>query len=307
MRRIRYEFKARGIKKKKVSITVSTDGVQVEHKRKRRKRNKHMDEKKLVIHHPIYRIFYVSHDSQDMKIFSYIARVGHSSVFKCHVFKSSKASVAMRIVRTIGQAFEVCHQANSSDGDSIISGSTSSGISRPLKPLSLPLGDNVVHLPEAMFSSPLADPLGSRATLPEAGAPLSSHHEWQLMKEQLEQQQHRAQEALAQVQLLRDQLQAEATARLEAQSRTHQLLAHNRTLLAHVRALAAQLQREEDSDPELELSSGSSGSSVTASCEDVKRAAMSSSSSSIDAQLCQMTGALEQLARGPWAPEESPL
>lgn len=36
------------------------------------------------------RIFYVSHDSQDLKIFSYIARDGTSNTFKCNVFKSKK-------------------------------------------------------------------------------------------------------------------------------------------------------------------------------------------------------------------------
>ena len=36
------------------------------------------------------RIFYVSHDSQDLKIFSYIARDGSSNVFKCNVFKAMK-------------------------------------------------------------------------------------------------------------------------------------------------------------------------------------------------------------------------
>jgi len=40
--------------------------------------------------HPIYRIFYVSHDSSDLKIFSYIARDGNSDRFKCMVFKSNK-------------------------------------------------------------------------------------------------------------------------------------------------------------------------------------------------------------------------
>ncbi|KAG7268229.1 hypothetical protein CRUP_033878, partial [Coryphaenoides rupestris] len=35
-------------------------------------------------------IFYVSHDSQDLKIFSYIARDGQSNVFRCNVFKSKK-------------------------------------------------------------------------------------------------------------------------------------------------------------------------------------------------------------------------
>lgn len=37
-----------------------------------------------------FRIFYVSHDSQDLKIFSYIARDGQSNVFRCNVFKSKK-------------------------------------------------------------------------------------------------------------------------------------------------------------------------------------------------------------------------
>lgn len=38
----------------------------------------------------VFRIFYVSHDSQDLKIFSYIARDGSSNSFRCNVFKSKK-------------------------------------------------------------------------------------------------------------------------------------------------------------------------------------------------------------------------
>lgn len=49
-----------------------------------------IDEKPVILSNPIYRIFYVSHDSQDLKIFSYIAREGNSNVFRCAVFKSNK-------------------------------------------------------------------------------------------------------------------------------------------------------------------------------------------------------------------------
>ena len=54
----------------------------------------------------IGRIFYVSHDSQDLKIFSYIARDASSNLFRCNVFKTVKKVRAMfhlnRVPRPMG-------------------------------------------------------------------------------------------------------------------------------------------------------------------------------------------------------------
>ncbi|CAH1179498.1 unnamed protein product [Phaedon cochleariae] len=99
MRRIRYEFKAKGIKKKKVTIEVSVDGVKVTLRKKKKRKHWLDDGKSLLLHHPIYRVFYVSHDSQDLKIFSYIARDGASNVFKCAVFKTSKKQVMNKNIK----------------------------------------------------------------------------------------------------------------------------------------------------------------------------------------------------------------
>lgn len=50
---------------------------------------------------------------------------------------------------------------------------------------------------------------------------------------------------LLQVHLLKDQLSAEATARLEAQARVHQLLLQNKDLLQHISLLVKQIQELE--------------------------------------------------------------
>ncbi|KAL1022618.1 hypothetical protein UPYG_G00029950 [Umbra pygmaea] len=308
MRRIRYEFKVKNIKKKKVNIIVSVDGVKVALRKKKKvslfiKKEWTWDESKMmVMQDPIYRIFYVSHDSQDLKIFSYIARDGQSNVFRCNVFKSKKKSQAMRIVRTVGQAFEVCHKLSlqhthqNADGqedtdsdktcneESALSArelkgeeNTSVAVETDIDAEEAPLPDstvqefnrgvtdldgveaadktnhthlnntdNVKKVPEE-DSLLLASPsmlLPSSGTLPPS-APLSIHHQIQLLQQQLQQQQQQTYVAVAQVHLLRDQLSAEATARLEAQARVHQLLLQNKDLLQHISLLVKQIQELE--------------------------------------------------------------
>ncbi|XP_027758733.1 carboxyl-terminal PDZ ligand of neuronal nitric oxide synthase protein isoform X2 [Empidonax traillii] len=242
----------------------------------------------LVMHDPIYRIFYVSHDSQDLKIFSYIARDGSSNIFRCNVFKSKKKSQAMRIVRTVGQAFEVCHKLSlqhtqqnadgQEDGDSERNGDDLdvpacrlSGVERAaasaeetdIDAVELPLpGADILDFsrgvtdldavgkegclhPEDILTASPKMLLPSSAQLPDLGTPLSAHHQMQLLQQLLQQQQQQTQVAVAQVHLLKDQLAAEAAARLEAQARVHQLLLQNKDLLQHISLLVKQVQELE--------------------------------------------------------------
>uniref|UniRef100_A0A1A9WTB8 PID domain-containing protein n=1 Tax=Glossina brevipalpis TaxID=37001 RepID=A0A1A9WTB8_9MUSC len=87
-----YECKVQNLKKRKVTIHVSVNGVRVVLKKRRRKKKNWSNEADEIelLNHPIYRIFYVSHDSSDLKIFSYIARDASTDTFKCSVFKSHK-------------------------------------------------------------------------------------------------------------------------------------------------------------------------------------------------------------------------
>ncbi|XP_068599701.1 carboxyl-terminal PDZ ligand of neuronal nitric oxide synthase protein-like [Brachionichthys hirsutus] len=312
---LQYEFKVKNIKKKKVNIVVSVDGVKVNLRKKKKKKEWMWDESKMmVMQDPIYRIFYVSHDSQDLKIFSYIARDGQSNVFRCNVFKSKKKSQAMRIVRTVGQAFEVCHKLSllhtqqNADGQEDDHGQkngsgasvpgvrahppvcvcTFLGSARELSAVEktasvteetdidaeeanqvtaaaeeaanlnrgvtdLDASDRSAELkrsgsrPAEEASLLLSSPrmLLPAAAMPPPAAPLSVHHQIQLLQQQLLQQQQQTQVAVAQVHLLKDQLSAEATARLEAQARVHQLLLQNKDLLQHISLLVKQLQELE--------------------------------------------------------------
>ncbi|XP_053533078.1 carboxyl-terminal PDZ ligand of neuronal nitric oxide synthase protein isoform X1 [Ictalurus punctatus] len=280
MRRIRYEFKAKSIKKKKVNMVVSVDGVKVILRKKQKRKEWTWDESKLlVMHDAVYRIFYVSHDSQDLKIFSYIARDGSSNTFRCNVFKSKKKSQAMRIVRTIGQAFEVCHklslqiadgqmdrqmdrlalgESGKSEEETPSEGHESSRAELvsviEMETKSLPAGACEQAITDVLQSLSDLNMVKPEQTLQELEemplhplspssphslslTPLADQHHLQLLQQQVLQQQQQAQVAVAQVQLLKDQIAAETAARMEAQARSHQLLLQNRDLLQHIALL----------------------------------------------------------------------
>lgn len=252
MRKIRYDFKLKGVKKRKVCLSVSVDGVKITQSRKHRRSVSSAsseENRELIAQHPIFRIFYVSHDSQDLKIWSYIARDGPTNCFKCSVFKAIKKNQATRIVRTIGQAFEVCHKLDAQTH-------------LPMKTNDEPFGKSKEKLnvstesppPYRLASptkntnsgrpSPIPFPEVSKVSNPDP-APISTHQHVMLLRQQIEQQQHQTQIAIGQVQLLKDQLTSETAARIEAQARSHQLLMHNRDMLDQMAQLVARLQELE--------------------------------------------------------------
>ncbi|XP_031617898.1 capon-like protein isoform X2 [Contarinia nasturtii] len=265
MRRIRYECKVQNLKKRKVTLQVSVDGVKVSLKKKKRKKKQWSDDDDIELtNHPIYRIFYVSHDSSDLKIFSYIARDGSTDTFKCSVFKSNKKSQAMRIVRTIGQAFEVCHKFSLQKNSMVNADDQSESqlsdrySAEHISDEDEPKKDPIPVTPEPTLKRPThLDLMPVSNFTPKKSpnetnddkspsVPLSTTSEIQHLRDQLEQQALQTREALFQLMQVREQLISETNARIEAQARTQQLLQQNRELVEHLASLGGYTYTENE-------------------------------------------------------------
>uniref|UniRef100_A0A3Q4MCR9 Nitric oxide synthase 1 (neuronal) adaptor protein b n=1 Tax=Neolamprologus brichardi TaxID=32507 RepID=A0A3Q4MCR9_NEOBR len=256
MRRIRYEFKLKNIKKKKVNIVVSTDFVKVILRKKRKV--------SLAQPHMIFP-FTCFHTLNDIFVLS------HSCQLCDFCLETEKRSQAMRIVRTVGQAFDVCHQLTLQQkddeqedeegkaeelqavpGDSHRQTQThKSASAKPLPSLSrlpvLLLSHNTTHTTPPRPGLRLLSPILGASVLAHAaaGGSCSAEHQVHFLQKQLQQQEQQALAASAQVNVLQEQLSVEACARTEAQARVQRLLQQNTDLLQHISLLVKQIQELE--------------------------------------------------------------
>ncbi|KAH8302143.1 hypothetical protein KR044_003286 [Drosophila immigrans] len=187
---------------------------------------------------------------------------------------SDPESQAMRIVRTVGQAFEVCHKFNlhknslePNDERSDVSSSELLDVEQiSEQQLSddgglcvlaseTPKKDHLAITPDLNHTQPQRpnhlELLPTQSSLRKSpnllcdvedkspGSPSSPRTEITQLKDQLEAQAQQTRQALGQLMLVREQLISETNARIEAQARTQQLLQQNRELLEHLASLGA--------------------------------------------------------------------
>ncbi|KAG5679370.1 hypothetical protein PVAND_008939 [Polypedilum vanderplanki] len=169
-------------------------------------------------------------------------------------------SQAMKVVRTVGQAFEVCHKLsmqkkeNNDENSEIASDLDQSDIQNlsdfdePKKTLdeTSPIIDVSPKMQRPSQLENLSTPLKTliapaspnKTLTPADDGNKENDREINLLREQLQQQSQQTKQTLAQLILVREQLLTETNARIEAQARTQQLLQQNRELLEHIASLS---------------------------------------------------------------------
>ncbi|XP_028394547.1 dystrophin-like protein 1 isoform X2 [Dendronephthya gigantea] len=255
MRKVRYEFKIKGIEKRRVFLTISVDGIKVTLRKRRRRLRKEylLDEDPVVLHeHQIGRIFYVSHDSMDLKIFSYITKDNFDNQFRCSVFKAYRKSKALFMVRTIGQAFEVCHrlqQDTSEDGKEDESATkvderVLADEGTDIDAVDQDSNDKTTEIPEKPTPAALVEISQLLPSVDPDGKiqPFTAEQLRLLFNQRLEHYIQETEVCKAENRLLKDQLMLERNGRVQAQEREQCLLQKNRELLQTIQTLANRLQ-----------------------------------------------------------------